>query len=874
LTEPGPPAYPASGVPGALPSSIVAIDRDKTLQAAAKLVDKKKYDKAIAEYQKVVQADPSDARTLLRIGDLQSRINDFAGAVATYDQVGRFYSGQGFHLKAIAVYKQIRELIKKHAPELAPRYAHVLPKLAEIYAELGLTSDALLAYDELAASLQASGRDKDAVQALQKTVQLDPQNPLPYLRLAEACCRIQDLDSAISAFWTAAQILLSLGRPDDALKVLERILTFRPAPEYARASAALYLRHNTNEAGMAALARLQVAFQANPKDLETLSLLAQAFQIIGQPEKAFAVHLEMTRLARDQHKPELFREMLAHLKTIAPGHEQVLLLERLGPGGSSAAPGPESTSARSGQPGVRPPLTRPPGTRPQLSSAPAPSIEVDLADEAVLDEDEAAAFAEEALADEALAEEILADEEGYEEVEFVEEAADQVLPSARADGPSPKTERSSATAPAESLQPGSVNRKAIVNAEAFQRLGLIDKAVEALHLALESDPNSVPVREKLREILVEAGEREAAIEETLNIAIIHIHLENADLAEPLIAEVLDIEPEHPEALNLLVHVQALRGETGSVRPSTARPGSTGRRSVFDMEGMKGPPLEMPKAGPLPKFDSTPPAPPRERPSPEAIEEVLEEAEFFASQGLYEDAEAILADTLAAAPGHVLLTERLAEVRQALLAHGQSPRSALPPSHLAEDQAFDIAATLDALDDFDPVMPKATSPTEQVDVDQVFAKFKEGIKATIDDSDAATHYDLGVAYKEMGLLDDARSEFELASRDAQRAVMCHYMIGSIFRDQGDLGKARDAFLKALRSESRSPDQTKALEYDLGSVYEAQGDRESAIVMFKSIYRKDPEYRDVVKRMNGLGAKPSLNPSDEDRELDQALENLFG
>src|SRR5690242_18620833 len=62
----------------------VAIDRDKLLQSAAKLVEKKRYDKAVLEYQKVVQHDPKDARTLLKIGDLYSRLKDFASAVATY----------------------------------------------------------------------------------------------------------------------------------------------------------------------------------------------------------------------------------------------------------------------------------------------------------------------------------------------------------------------------------------------------------------------------------------------------------------------------------------------------------------------------------------------------------------------------------------------------------------------------------------------------------------------------------------------------------------------------------------------------------------------------------------------------------------------
>lgn len=820
------------------PGRTVAFDRDKTLQAAAKLVDKKKYDKAILEYQKVVQSDPTDARTMLRIGDLQSRMLDYKGAVGTYDQVARYYSAQGFHLKAIAVFKQIRELIKKHAPELGPRYGHVLPKLAEIYAELGLISDALVAYDEVAANYQSLGRDREAVDVLRKAVELDPQNPLPHLRLAEASCRISDLDTAITAFWTAAGILLDLKRPDDALRVLERILTFRPDPEYARAAAELYLRYNTNEAGMAALARLQVAFQANPKDLDTLSLLAQAFDMIGQPEKAFAVHLEMARLARDQGRPQLFAEILAHLKRLAPLHDQVIALDRLGPVATSMIP--PAASNRSVPPGRRPPP--PPGARP---SSLAPSIE--------LTEDDSPQV------------------EFEEDVEWLDEGEEEVDVEAYepAPGPRPASESFGSnpeSVGAHSFQPSSSTRKAIVNAEAFERLGLLDKAVESLHLALETDPNSVPIREKLREILVGAGEREAAIEETLNIAIIHLHNQDTVAAEPLIVEVLEIEPEHPEAARLLEHLEALRA--GAV--PAADDGSLGS---YDLEGV--PPtsaIKLPEGNaPLPKFggDSTPPQ--RPRPSLEAIEEVLEEAEFFASQGLYEDAEAILADTLAAAPGHILLTERLAEVRESRERLGIRERTSERP---AEDQAFDIAASLEALDDLGTALPKAKAPTEEVDVDQVFAKFKEGIKATIDDSDASTHYDLGVAYKEMGLVDDAIGEFELASRDLERSAMCSYMIGCIERDRGRLDQAREAFLVALRSKMKSDAEQKAVEYDLALVYEQQNDRQSAIVMLKTIYRRDQAYRDVEKRIHALGSVPSQNPKDEDAELDAALDNLFG
>src|SRR5690606_8808645 len=254
---------------------------------------------------------------------------------ATYDRVGQFYASKGFSLKAIAVYKQIRELIRKHAPELADRYGHVLPKLAEIYAQLGLTSDALAAYDEVATRLQKAGRDRDAIDVFRKMVELDSTNPLPHLRLAEACCHVQSVDEAIDSFWTAADMLLKMQRPDDALRVTERILHFRQDPQFARVAADLYLRRGDRENGLQALAKLQIAFQADPKDLDTLGLLAQAFNCIGQENKAVEVYKEMARLAREQRKNDLYTQLLAHLRSVAPHDEQVRALETLRPQGAA-----------------------------------------------------------------------------------------------------------------------------------------------------------------------------------------------------------------------------------------------------------------------------------------------------------------------------------------------------------------------------------------------------------------------------------------------------------------------------------------------------------------------------------------------------------
>jgi tetratricopeptide (TPR) repeat protein len=487
----------------------LSIEREKILQAAQKYIEKKRYDRAIVEYQRIVQEDPNDARTLLKIGDLQARLSAYPEAIATYDRVGQFYASQGFALKAIAVFKQIRELIKKHAPDLADRYGHIVPKLADIYTQLGLTSDALAAWDEVATRLQRASRDRDAIEVFRKMVELDAGNPLPHLRLAEACCRVQSLDEAIESFWTAAELLLNLERADDALKVVERILHFRPDARFARVAAELYLGRATREDGMQALAKLQICFQADPKDLETLGLLAQAFTLIGQEAKAVEVYKEMARLAREQNKTELYSQLLGHLRQVAPSDDQVAAFDSVAPTAQSVRPLESSRASASSVSGaalldsevelledsqnfdVAPqPTMALPDPRPRMVSTP---------DVVVVDD----------------------------QLEAAEELND----------PSSFDTRGHA-------------RKAVVDAESFRRLRLYPKAIEALHIALEIDPRSLEIREKLREVLLEAGEREAARAETINVAQLHFEAGNAAHAEALLSQVLEVDPENHDALLL------------------------------------------------------------------------------------------------------------------------------------------------------------------------------------------------------------------------------------------------------------------------------------------------------------------------------------
>src|SRR5262249_52456520 len=154
------------------------VNRTKVLEAAQKFLSKGQYDKAVVEYQKLVHEDPRDVRTLLKIGDLHTRRNRPKDAIEVYQKVADLYAKQGFFLKARAVYKQILKLDPAHLDSTV--------KLAKMYEELALTSDALATYELVADAYVAQGQMPKALETMQRMIELDGQNVAIRIKHAEA----------------------------------------------------------------------------------------------------------------------------------------------------------------------------------------------------------------------------------------------------------------------------------------------------------------------------------------------------------------------------------------------------------------------------------------------------------------------------------------------------------------------------------------------------------------------------------------------------------------------------------------------------------------------------------------------------------------
>ncbi|HEX4961684.1 MAG TPA: tetratricopeptide repeat protein [Thermoanaerobaculia bacterium] len=173
----------------------------------------------------------------------------------------------------------------------------------------------------------------------------------------------------------------------------------------------------------------------------------------------------------------------------------------------------------------------------------------------------------------------------------------------------------------------------------------------------------------------------------------------------------------------------------------------------------------------------------------------------------------------------------------------------------EEDFFDLAGELeqelsqeDVLQGGDGVM----QPAEQ-SLEEIVEGFKKGVAEHLSPTDYDTHFNLGIAYREMSLLDEAIGEFQIAAKDASHLVLCCSMLGLCFLDKGLPELAVRWYRRGLEAPGLNEEDNLGLHYDLGCAYLAVGDKESAYKTFVDLYGMDTNYRDVVARLEELGPR---------------------
>lgn len=140
--------------------------------------------------------------------------------------------------------------------------------------------------------------------------------------------------------------------------------------------------------------------------------------------------------------------------------------------------------------------------------------------------------------------------------------------------------------------------------------------------------------------------------------------------------------------------------------------------------------------------------------------------------------------------------------------------------------------------------------EQADFDDMLRRFKQGVDANVDDEDFDSHYDLGVAFKEMGLIDEAIAQFQKALRSDGHRSRAYEALGQCFVEKSQFNVAVTLLTRAVAT-TRVDDRVL-----VGSLYllayaceQLQQDRD-ALVYYHRVFAVDSDFRDVATRIRAL------------------------
>jgi tetratricopeptide (TPR) repeat protein len=162
----------------------------------------------------------------------------------------------------------------------------------------------------------------------------------------------------------------------------------------------------------------------------------------------------------------------------------------------------------------------------------------------------------------------------------------------------------------------------------------------------------------------------------------------------------------------------------------------------------------------------------------------------------------------------------------------------------------------------PAPAKSAVPAaEQQDavsaLSDIFDEFKEDAEATAGEAeDPDTHYNLGIAFKEMGLLDEAIGELQKVAKAIDEGhafsqqMQAFTWLAQCLVDKGVPQAAVRWYEKALKVPEADEESKLAVYYDLGNAYEMAGNRQKAQETFLEVYSLNIDYRDVADRIKAL------------------------
>jgi tetratricopeptide (TPR) repeat protein len=293
-----------------------------------------------------------------------------------------------------------------------------------------------------------------------------------------------------------------------------------------------------------------------------------------------------------------------------------------------------------------------------------------------------------------------------------------------------------------------------------------------------------------------------------------------------------------------------------------------QRPVFDTPAPEPQPLVEnldPAPAPIQHAAAPVPAQPASKFAPGTLDEFV--ADLEASLGndfMAEGAPLQAPATPSAIPAPQVVTQTASQTARAAVASASHSHVAPAPP----PQSLPVQASAPAPVDAVPpqVAPaKAAAPSPQrfdpassVDLSSMFGELKQELEhdAASADEDPETHYNLGIAFREMGLLDEAIGELQKVCQHVDRGhtfpnlMQAYTWLAQCFLEKGMPEVAVRWYEKALKLPNLEQETRTALHYELASALESSGNNPAALSNFLEVYSSNIDYRDVAERIKAL------------------------
>jgi len=866
------------------------VDKVKTIELAEKYIRAGKIRDAIAEYEKVVALDDQDLGTLNMIGDLHLRLRQEDQAVRAFERVASGYEKRGQYSQALAIYKKICKIVPDD-PDFAL-------KLADLYSIQGYAADARAQYLRTAEHWEKARRPADAVRVYEKLVRLEREDFVAKQKLADLYHKVGNTDGAIEQLNEVAELRMARGQTGEAETVLQEALKLNPL--YYRTIVNLVDIYRKQEKSARAIALIEVGVHAGLADPYLLNLLGNLYfesrqypkaeelfeRILADHPMSVNARIKLGRLFIRRNKLDeafaLFEPLINNLQKKQKEEKAVGLLGLI------------LVSQRTHLP-----------TLEKLASvyrAGRDLEKLEVVDRVIFEELRQAGQKERA---QEVLEELLTLKPDDEDMKWEREQL--FAPEPKMEPPAPKPEpRPRAPEPKAAARPApKVEMKPEPPPQPAPDIRP-EPQVET-----KPEPPAQPAPEIRSEPEVETKPEPPAepwfeITATLKTEApppVKARPEPPP-AKPATAPVPPLEP----------RVEAKPAPAPAAPPPPERRPTPIEEFKPVLPARPRPPTaSRPEPVPEPPPEAPPAAPPAEA-FPERVDvtrteinDVFRQADLYIQQGLVRNARRILESLRQEYPDHEEIERKIQELdqpraaldeeeirrrvekaaemesqlRAKLTQLDEDHRQKIPefmPRGKAKEK-FAAAGLLseietgsfgkpeeppkvyydlrDRLDEEARMMEtvyaqQARGATTQFEKEltNIVEDWRRDFKTKFQQDDYEIHFQLGVAFMEQGLHNEAIEELTIAAKDEARTLECYCIISYCHRQRKSYVDAVKWLKRALLLAPSGSDSYYALEYELGLLYEELRDRENALPLFRDVRKWNADYRDVAQRIGAL------------------------